>query len=350
MVTRDFRRVLELRDLDAVLIATPDHWHALQMVMACQAGKDVFVQKPLATSIGEGRLMVTAARKYNRVVQVGTQQRSGPHYREAVEYVRSGKLGKIRLVRTWAFLDTMGEVAPVADSVPSANVDYDLWLGPARLRPFNKNRFHFAFRWYWDYSGGLVTDWGTHMIDIAMWALGLQAPISVTSSGGKYAFPDDAKETPDTQQVLFEFPGLCLTWEHAMGIGRGPESRAHGVAFYGHNGTLVVDRQGWEVLEESAPVSGKGRQKRMDGLPRRKGVVNPDDHLKNFIDCMRTRGTPNSDIDSAHSTALACHAGNIAFRTGRKLLLNSQENLFAGDAEAQKLESRTYRAPWKLVL
>ena len=156
--TQDFRHVLDRKDIDAVIVATPDHWHAIPTVMACQAGKDVYVEKPLALTIAEGRVMVEAARKYDRVVQMGTQQRSAPHYRDAVDYVKSGKLGKIRLVRTWAYLDWKGELAKVADAQPPAAVDYDLWLGPAPKRPFNENRFHFSFRWYWDYSGGLMTD------------------------------------------------------------------------------------------------------------------------------------------------------------------------------------------------
>src|SRR5688572_6973295 len=187
---KDFRRLLERKDVDVVLIATPDHWHALPSIMACQAGKDVYVEKPLSICIAEGRAMVEAARKHDRVVQMGTQQRSAPHYTEAVEFVKSGQLGKVRLVRAWAYLDWKGELPPVADSEPPSTVDYDLWLGPARKRPFNKHRFHFSFRWYWDYSGGLMTDWGAHMIDIANWGMGIKAPNSAVSVGGKFGYPN----------------------------------------------------------------------------------------------------------------------------------------------------------------
>src|SRR6266496_2853318 len=218
LVTRDFRKVLEQKDIDAVIVGTPDHWHALPTIMACQAGKDVYVEKPLALTIAEGRAMVDVARKYNRVVQMGTQQRSAPHYTEAVEYVKSGQLGKIRLVRAWAYLDWKGELPPVPDSDPPPTVDYDMWLGPAPKRPYNKNRFHFTFRWYWDYSGGLMTDWGAHMIDIANWAMGVKAPSSAVSVGGKFGYPNDAMETPDSQQVIWAFPEFTMIWEHMLGI------------------------------------------------------------------------------------------------------------------------------------
>src|SRR5262249_11865154 len=251
LIERDFRKVLDRKDINVVIIGTPDHWHALPTIMACQAGKDVYVEKPLSISVGEGRAMVDAARKSDRVVQMGTQQRSAPHYKDAVEFVKSGALGKIRLVRAWAYQDWMGNIAKTPDSDPPPNVDYDMWLGPARKRPFNKNRFHFNFRWYWDYSGGLMTDWGAHMIDIANWAMGVKAPTSATSVGGKFGFPDDASETPDTQQVLWSYQDFSMLWEHATAIGRGPEARDHGVAFHGNNGTLVVDRAGWDLYADT---------------------------------------------------------------------------------------------------
>ncbi|MEJ7616940.1 MAG: Gfo/Idh/MocA family oxidoreductase, partial [Pyrinomonadaceae bacterium] len=322
MQTRDFRKVIEAKDIDAVIVGTPDHWHAIPSIMACQAGKDVYVEKPLSISIGEGRMMVDAARKYNRVVQMGTQQRSAQHYADAVAYVRSGQLGKIRVVRTWAYQDWMGNIAPVPDAEPPATVDYDMWLGPAPKRPFNKNRFHFNFRWYWDYSGGMMTDWGAHMVDIANWGMGIKAPSSAVSVGGKYGFPDDAEETPDTQQVLWQFPDFSMVWEHATAIGRGPESRDHGVAFHGNNGVLVVDRGGWEVYPETERASAKKRKDyRYAGVPRQ-GTNGEDYHLlhvRNFLECMRSRKRPNSDVEIGHNSMIACHLGNIAFRLGRQV-------------------------------
>ena len=351
LVTRDFRKVLEQKDIDAVIIGTPDHWHALPTVMACQAGKDVYVEKPLSISIGEGRVMVDAARKYDRVVQMGTQQRSATHYREAIDYVRSGNLGKIRLVRAWAYQNWMGNIPVVPDSDPPPSVDYDFWLGPARKRPFNKNRFHFNFRWCFDYSGGLMTDWGAHMIDIANWGMGIKAPTSAMSVGGKYGYPDDAEETPDTQQVLWAFPDFSMVWEHATAIGRGPEARDHGVAFHGNDGMLVIDRGGWEVYAETERVGRKTNYKKV-GLPRQ-GAGNSDfhfEHVKNFIDSMRSRKPPNSDVETGHNSMIACHLGNIAFRLGRQIKWDVEKEEIIGDKEAQRYVTREYRPPWKLAV
>jgi predicted dehydrogenase len=346
--SRDFRRLLERQDVDAVIVGTPDHWHALPMVSAVQAGKDVYVEKPLALTIGEGRAMVNAARKHNRVVQMGTQQRSAAHYREAIDYVKSGQLGKIRLVKTWAYQDWMGNIPPVPDSAPPPTLDYDMWLGPAPKRPFNRNRFHFNFRWYYDYSGGLMTDWGAHMIDIANWGMGVTAPKAATSVGGKFGFPDDAEETPDTQQALWECDGFSMIWEHATAIGLGPYNRDHGVAFHGNNGVLVVDRAGWEVLPETETKAGK-KTYRAGGQPRRgAGGDMHLEHVRNFLACVDSRQRPNSDVEIGHNSMIACHLGNIAFRAGRRIEWDIARERVVGDAEAQKLVMKPYRAPWSL--
>ena len=346
--TRDYRKLLERQDMDAVIIGTPDHWHALPMVAAVQAGKDVYVEKPLALTIGEGRVMVNAARRTNRVVQMGTQQRSAPHYKEAVEYVKSGQLGKIRLVKTWAYQDWMGNIPRLPDSEPPATVDYDMWLGPAPKRPFNKNRFHFNFRWYYDYSGGLMTDWGAHMIDIANWGMGVTAPRAAASVGGKFGFPEDAEETPDTQQALWECDGFSMIWEHATAIGLGPYNRDHGVAFHGNNGVLIVDRGGYEVVPETETKNGR-KTYRGGGQPRRGASGDMHlEHVRNFLECMDSRNKPNSDVEIGHNSMIACHLGNIAFRTGRRIQWDVANERVIGDAEAQKLVMKPYRAPWSL--
>ena len=350
LVTRDLRRVLDRRDIDAVIVGTPDHWHALATVMACQAGKDVYVEKPLSLTIGEGRVMVDVARKHNRVVQMGTQQRSAPHYSDAVDYVRSGALGTIRLVKTWAYQDWMGNIPVQPDGPPPSTVDYDLWLGPAPLRPFNPNRFHFNFRWYYDYSGGLMTDWGAHMIDIANWAMGVKAPRAAVSVGGKFGFPDDAEETPDTQQALWEFDGYSMIWEHATAVGQGPYMRDHGVAFHGNNGVLVVDRGGWEVYPETESKNGK-KSYRYAGEPRRGsgGVDYHQLHVKNFLECVDSRQRPRSDVEIGHNSMISCHLGNIAFRSKRRVQWDVDAEKVVGDPEAQALVTKAYRAPWKLA-
>lgn len=350
LFARDFRRVLDRKDIDLVIVGTPDHWHALPTVMACQAGKDVYVEKPLSLTIAEGRVMVDVARRYNRVVQMGTQQRSSTHYAEAVEYLRSGKLGQIRLVKTWAYQDWMGNIPKVPDEASPATVDYDFWLGPAPKRPFNRNRFHFNFRWYYDYSGGLMTDWGAHMIDVANWGMGVKAPRAAMSVGGKFGFPDDAEETPDTQQALWEFDNYTMVWEHATAIGQGPYMRDHGVAFHGNNGVLVVDRGGWEVLPETETKKRK-KAYRMAGEPRRGGGGEDMhfNHVKNFLDCVESRKRPNSDIEIGHNSMIACHLANIAFRAKRRVNWDVENEKVIGDPEAQKLVSKEYRAPWKLT-
>jgi predicted dehydrogenase len=350
LATRDFRRVLDAKDVDAVIVATPDHWHALPTILACQAGKDVYVEKPLSVCIAEGRAMVTAARKHARVVQMGTQQRSATHFTDAVSYVKSGKLGRIRLVRNWAYLDWKGAMPVVADGPVPAGVDYDAWLGPAPARPFNTNRFHFLFRWYWDYSGGLMTDWGAHMIDVANWAMGVKAPSSAVSVGGKFGYPDDAKETPDTQHVVWAYPQFTMTWEHAIGLGRGPESREHGVAFVGENGTLVVDRSGWEVFAETDKIEKKLRTYKAVGVPRQAAGTEEYHrrHVQDFIDCLRSRARPRSDVEIGHDSMIACHLGNMAQRLGRMVKWDVEREAVIGDSEAQKMVSRAYRAPWTL--
>jgi predicted dehydrogenase len=349
LLGRDFRRVIDRKDIDAVIVGTPDHWHALPTVMACQAGKDVYVEKPLSLTIGEGRVMVDVARRHNRVVQMGTQQRNSTHTAEAVEYLRSGKLGKIRLVKAWAYQDWMGNIPKAPDEAPPATVDYDMWLGPAPKRPFNRNRFHFNFRWYYDYSGGLMTDWGAHMIDVANWGMGVKAPRAAVSVGGKFGFPDDAEETPDTQQALWEFDGYSMIWEHATAIGQGPYMRDHGVAFHGNNGVLVVDRGGWEVYPETE-VKKRRKSYRMAGEPRRGGGGEDMHflHVKNFLECVESRQRPKSDIEIGHNSMIACHLGNIAFRTGRRINWDVENERILGDADAQKYVMKEYRAPWKL--
>jgi predicted dehydrogenase len=351
LLVKDFRRVVEAKDIDAVIVATPDHWHALPTIMACQAGKDVYVEKPLSLTVREGRVMVETARRHGRVVQMGTQQRSARHYMDAVEYVRGGKLGKIRLVRAWAYLDWVGETQPLADGPAPEGVDYDMWLGPAAARPFNRNRFHFSFRWYWDYSGGLMTDWGAHMIDIANWAMGIKAPSSAMSVGGKYGYPADAMETPDTQQVMWQYPSFSMIWEHALGVGRGPETREHGVQFHGELGVLVIDRAGWEVYPETDAVRS-GRVFKSIGKPRATVQPGRDDmhleHVRDFLDCMRTRRPPRSDVEIGHNSMIACHLANAAFRLGRRVDWDLENERPAGDPQAEELMRPRYRAPWKL--
>ena len=350
-VYADYRALLENDDLDAVVIGTPDHWHCLQMTDACSAGKDVYVEKPLANSIHECEAMMAAAARHNRVVQCGQWQRSGPHWTEAIEFVHSGQLGRIRSVRAWAYMNWLPPVPNVPDGVAPAGVDYDMWLGPATERPFNENRFHFNFRWFWDYAGGLMTDWGVHIIDIVLWGMQATAPRSVVASGGKFAYPDDAQEAPDTMTALYEFDDFLMTWEHATGIELGPFQRAHGVAFVGNNGTLVVDRQGWELYPEERLENRRPVGYKMEGRPRVVANQNQrglDQHTENFIACMKTRQQPICNADVASLAAVNAHLGNIAFRTGGKVLWDSKTLKFKDNTAANAMVTPRYRGPWTL--
>jgi predicted dehydrogenase len=342
---KDFREILDHKDINAVIISTPDHWHALPTIMACQAGKDVYVEKPLALTIHEGRKMVEAARKHQRVIQVGTQQRSGVHFQQAVEIVHSGKLGQICHVRTWNFSNEEGIGNP-PDSNPPPGLDWDLWLGPAPKVPYNKNRCLYTFRWFWDYSGGKLTDWGTHLIDIVQWAMNVHAPLTATAAGGKYVLKDN-RETPDTLHVSYEYPGFLLTYETRTTNGRGLDGRGYGILFHGTDATLFVDRGGFEVIPETK------REKDVNvarTLPLSRGTSEQSlAHIRNFLDCMKSRQRPNSDVEAAHYATATPHLGNIAFLTQRKLRWDAAREQIIGDAEANKMVSKPYRAPWKLA-
>lgn len=344
---QDFRKIIDRKDIDAVIVATPDHWHALPTIMACMSGKDVYCEKPLATSIAEGRAMVNAAQKNKRVVQIGTQQRSAKHFADAVEYVQSGKLGNIRHIRTWAYIDWKGGLGNPPNQAPPPEVDYDFWLGPAKKRPFNPARFHFTFRWFWDYSGGLMTDWGAHMVDVAMWAM-KEDPVGAMATGANYGYPHDMIETPDTQQSIVEFPSFSLTWEHMIGCGQGPWQREHGAEFHGQDAILVVDRGGWEVYSET-DSEDKPREFRARGVPHQGASRDYHYlHVKNFVDCMSSRKRPISDVEIGHKSVIACHLGNIAARLRTQVRWDPVKEQITGHPEAASYVSRAYRAPWKL--
>ena len=337
---KDFRRVLDRKDLDAVIVATPDHWHALPTILACQAGKDVYVEKPLALTIAEGRAMVEAAKRHQRVCQMGAQRLSSPTYEQAVAFVRSGQLGKVGLVRAWAYLDWIKPIGRPPDGPPPDGVDYDLWLGPAPKRPFNPNRFHFNFRWFWDYAGGLMTDWGVHLIQVLLWGMGPDAPRAVVSSGGKYVLEDNS-ETPDTQITVYEFPTYTLVWEHKVGVGLGLYGRPWGMSFTGTEGTLVINDSGWEILREPS----------RDQLEARKFPGGSDPrpaHVRNFLDCVKSRRPPVEPLDVGHQVSTVAHLGNLALRAGRRIVWDSAREQVVQDAGANRLARVKYRAPWRL--
>ena len=347
MLYDDYRQLLDNKDIDVVINATPDHWHALISIHAMEAGKDLYTEKPLANSIQECNLMVKAQKRYGSVVQVGQWQRSDPHWKAAVDYLHAGKIGRIRSVRSWSYVGWKNSIPVVPDSKPPEGVDYDFWLGPAPKRPFNKNRFHFTFRWYWDYAGGLMADWGVHLLDYALFGMNQYVPKSVMSTGGKYAFPNDAMETPDTMMAVYDFGDFGLLWDHTIGIyGAQYGKRGHGVAFVGEWGTLVVDRDGWEVIPETSSTSAK---EGFEGVPLQKGTGKGLElHVKNLLDCIKTREKPRCDIEIGAHIARFAHLGNISYRLGRKVFWNNEKQEFINDAEANEMVKAHYRAPWKL--
>ncbi|MEI6049799.1 MAG: Gfo/Idh/MocA family oxidoreductase [Bacteroidota bacterium] len=340
---KDWRKLIDNKDINVVIVGTPDHWHCLQMVAACEAGKDVYCEKPIGRTIEECNLMVKAARKNKRVVQVGQWQRSDPHWLNAVDFIRSGKLGKIRLVRVFSYQGWCPSIPVLADEPVPAGVDYDMWLGPSPKRPFNRNRFHFTFRWFWDYAGGLMTDWGVHLLDYALFGMNVTAPKSIMAMGGKYGYPDDACETPDSLQTIYEFDGFNVMWDHAIGINDGAYGRNHGLGFVGENGTLVIDREGWEVIPEI--VNGKTR---MEAVPLAKGTEQGlKNHVKNFLDCMESRNpNTNASVEIGAHIAKFSALGNIAYRTGKKLVWDGIK--FTNDVDANNYLIPDYREPWSL--
>ncbi len=331
-VEGDFRRLLDDAEIDAMAIATPDHWHAPMTVMACQAGKDVYVEKPASHNVIEGRRMVDAARANGRVVQLGTQRRSAEYIADAVKHLRSGGIGKVGLARTWMHQKRQG-IGHDMPSEPPAELDWGLWQGPAPVRPFYANRVPYGWHWFWHYGTGELGNNGIHGVDVARWGLGVDAPRRVSSGGGKYVFDDD-QEVPDTQITTWEFDDCALVWEHRMWSTHGLEGSAFGIAFYGTDGTLIVDEKGWRV-EDGATAGGPADS-------------HQEAHVANFVECVRSREAPKAEIETGHLSTRLCHLGNIAQRLGRKLTFDAVSETFGDDAEANALLGREYSEAFPL--
>ena len=343
---KEFQRVLEDKDIDAVVIAVPDHWHARMAILACQAGKDVYCEKPLSQTIHEGHMIRAAARKYNRVFQVGTQRRSGEHFRSAVEYATSGKLGKICEIKAWIY-QVRRSIDRPPDGTPPPGVDYDVWLGPAPKRPFNSNRFHYTWRFFWDYGNSELGNQGVHVLDVAMWAIqkmrGVEncLPDRVSATGGIY-WLDDAKEVPDTQMVTYHYPNLLLNFElrsfagdHILHQGQRRSGTDFYTAYYGTEGTMLLTNSGWNV------VFANGERG-----PSEKGV--PEAHEKNFLECVKSRERPNSDVEIGRLSTTMCHLGNISYHLRRDVHFDPKTETFPNDREATKMLTKEYRAPYAL--
>ena len=334
----DYRKLLERKDIDAVMIGTPDHWHCLQMVDACSAGKDVYVEKPIANSIAECDVMVAAAKRYNRVVQDGQQQRSGTHWHEMKQYIDSGKLGKIAKVEVWANFNYAAILDRVPDGAVPAGVDFETWLGPAPKRSFNEKRFHGLWRMFWDYGGGLLTDWGVHLLDMALWGMNVKGmPKRVVASGGNFAYPENYAETFDTLTVLYEFDDFVLQWSNVAGTETGPYGRNYGVAFKGTNGTLVINRESWEVYPDGD---------RIDAFKKDPDTKDHPKHVTNFLEAMKQRDLSLAcPIDNGALCAKFAHLGNISARVKTSLTYDDVQKTFH-HPEADRLIQPVYRAPW----
>ena len=335
----DYRHLLERPDLDIVIIGTPDHWHCRIAIDAMQAGKDIYVEKPLANSIGECDAMVTAQKRYGRVVQVGQQQRSSQLWHEMKRYIDAGHLGKIARVNVWANFAYAAILNHAADGPVPEGVDFDMWLGPAPRRTFNASRFHGLWRMFWDYGGGLMTDWGVHLMDMALWAMNVKGmPKRVVASGANHAYPENFAETFDTLTVLYEFPDFLIQWNNVT-IESGPYGMNYGLEFVGTDATLVVNREKMELYAKGAkePV-------------RRWSPTNNEhlDHTTDFIRCVRERRFETAcTIQNGAFCAKYAHLGNIAARTGLALTYDEGQKTFHERA-ADRLITPTYRRPWRL--
>jgi predicted dehydrogenase len=340
--------VIANKDVDAVVIVTPDHWHAIMTMMACDAGKDVWCEKPLTTSIAEGQPIIDAVRRNNTVLQCGNFQRSGAHFQEVVEMISGGHIGQVARVETWIHdgmkIDGIGSPP---DGDPPEGVDWDRYLGWTEKVPFNKNRYLYNFRWFLEYSGGKMTDWGAHLIDIVLWAMGEDKSVrSVSASGGNYVLQDN-RTTPDTLEVLYEFDDYILSFSNRVYNGFVERNR-YGIMFYGTLGTMYVDRKGYKIMSQRA--NGGCEEKEITGVVE--GNMNKA-HWQNFVDCVRSRKDPISSVESAFNTALVCHMGTTAYVAEGKLEWDEKKQRFAGrDRKAAKAANkwafRDYENGWML--
>ncbi|HOH49694.1 MAG TPA: Gfo/Idh/MocA family oxidoreductase [Candidatus Hydrogenedentes bacterium] len=331
--TQDFRKVLDDPGIDAVVVALPDHWHGLATVMALDAGKHVYVEKPMSHNILDGRAMVAAAARNPKLaVQVGTQQRSGPHFQEARDFIRGGGLGKVGFARAWITHDR-DTVPRVPDADPPAGFDYDLWVGPAPFRAYNPELTHYNWHFTWNFGTGEMGNWGAHWIDIVRWYLDLDLPSAVLGIGGQLVVKD-AKETPDTQTAIYQFPETTVIWEQRLWTTFGINGKGSGAEFNGDKGSLVIGRDGWTFFPKEGPPEKHGRSE-ME-LP----------HAVNFADAIQGTAKPIAPVTEGHKTAVMCHLANIAARRNGKLDFDPATEQITNDPEAQALAGRENRAPW----
>ncbi len=361
---RDYRRLLDVKEIDAVVIATPDHWHALQTIHACQAGKDVYVEKPLSLRVAEGRKMVDVAWRYGRVTQVGIQRRSSPVCKEAAELIRNGGIGKVTVVRSFHIQNEWPKgIGNPPDGDPPRDFDWEGWLGPAPKVPYNKNRTFYRFRWFYDYSGGQLTNFGVHYMDFIHWALGHDAPLAVTAMGGKFGIEDN-REIPDTLEVLWQYPGNTLVTFSQYNASAPPACARHAeIEFRGTEGALYLSGRGYEVVPDEITPNEFPAHTPLDRISERayrqgsKAMIEPKKaegrvedafHARNFLDCVRSRERCNCDIETGHRSTSATLIGNIALKTKSYLEWDRERERFTNNPPANQALSYEYRAPHRL--
>jgi predicted dehydrogenase len=344
---KDFRKLLEQKDIDAVIIGTPDHWHCLIMVYALQAGKNVYCEKPMANSIAECDIMVRAAAYYKKTVQIGQQQRSGFVFQKAMELIKGGNIGKLRRVNIWANFEYGVGQKIVEDEPVPAGVDFDMWLGPAPKRSFNRTRFHGSWRMFWDYGGGLMSDWGVHLLDMGLWAKDITtAPEKVLVYGANTFHEPRSRETFDSMSVIYPKSDLVINWDMTAGTQKGPYDMAYGLAFIGDNATIVADRTKLTVYPEWDSQAKKGRA---EEYKYTEGKESHGEHVKNFIDCIKSGNKPACPPETARAAALHVHIPNIAARSGESMLIwDDSKKRFTNSEKANELVTPVYRQPWAL--
>ena len=347
VAVKDFRKVLDMKDIDVVIIGTPDHWHALPFIMACEAGKDVFCEKPISHDIVEGQMMVGAAKRYKRVSQINTWQRSVGFFRQAIEFVRSGGMGKVRICRAWVCGPGGLGKNPIKD--PPAHLDWDFWCGPAKKNPYHDTYHPGMWRLYYDYGTGMSGDWGVHMIDIVLLGMNDWHPLEVSAVGGKlFCGEDDDRTTPDTMMAIYKFKDWVMNWE----IHCGPEGLdgggGHGAEFIGEKGRMIVDRGGikWYPYGDNPGPQDAGKDQGGDA-PNRWSDAN---HIGNFLQNIKTRGKCASDIETMYYTTTCCHLSNLTYQAGRSIKWDGPNGVVIGDKKAMDFQAykREYRKPWKL--
>ncbi len=333
---QDFRRMLDDKDIDAIMIATCNHWHAPATILACSAGKHVYVEKPGSHNPHEGEMMVAAARKNNRVVQMGNQRRSWPAVIEAIQRLHAGDIGKVTYARCW-YNNARGSIGKGKQVPVPPHLDYDLWQGPAPARPYKDNLVHYNWHWHWHWGNGELGNNGIHALDLCRWGLDVEVPERVTYNGGRYQFDDD-QETPDTGTAVFDFGDKGCSWECSSCLPRRDEAQDF-VRFYGDKGTLairgsgyrIMDIQGQEIAAETADGGDQG-------------------HMGNFFDCIRSGEKPNSEIAIGQTSTLMCHLGNIAYRTGSMVHVDPKKRSILNNPAAEALWAREYRPGWEPVV